>query len=90
MVHIWSGRQNTSCGTVKLLFLDQLVPEDLLRLVEQYDKKLDVGSSSTNQPQPRPTHYVILCYHMLCYVMCNHVQETCVMCVVSTYVCVFM
>ena len=45
--------------------------------MQQYDKKLDVGSSSTNQPQPSPTQYVILCYHMLCYVqpcardMCN-------------------
>ena len=45
--------------------------------MEQYDKTLDVESSCTNQPQPRPTLYVISCYHLLYYVspcardMCN-------------------
>ena len=39
-------------------------------------------------PNPHPP--TMLYYVIICYVMRNHVQKTCAMCVVLTYVCVLM
>ena len=44
----------------------------------------------TSNLKPSPYQPTMLYYVIICCVMCNHVKDTRIMCVVSTYVSIFM